>query len=577
MLFGRKGVELSKPANNRLLISLVLSVGFYLFLIIPKIARPVAGWEICTWEVARSIVDNGPAAVKFFYLPPLYASLIAISFKLFGISEISARIPGVACFIAVSFIICLLIKEISVNKKDYFPAALIALSIFVSSPAAVQGSLVIDHPDTTLFMLLAGLFYLFLFKTERSAFGARVFWLGIIYALCLWAKMTTALSFLIALPLAFILAGERKKAVKLSLGVFLWGIALFLLSWFSYCYFISGARRFIEPFSYYAMNTADSFFVGFIEKIARIILDIFRISVWFSPFLLILGIAAIFDILKNARREENKKIIHPAVFISIVIIGYLSANATFSSFPKYVVPALPMLACVIACYSERLFRGAVNQKEFFVLILFLIGGMLYYFFFTGDLIYEIFLIRQARLLGAVEAYLYGIPAKSVLYFGFPLALVFVSKKFLSVSLNKRIILGIFTALIAGNIAVSLAQRKADYSLNYAYGAQGLEQLNKFLKRKAPLEVFTTTEGVIANIEGVSFSGASVGAWDSPRTFLDFMDKRRPRAFLYGLSTNNIGQFKRILYSHEVKDYFKKYYREYAFGSYSMLIRNARDD
>ncbi len=568
-------MELSKFRNNNLFIFLFLSVGFYLFLIMPKIAKPIAGWEICTWDVAQSIADNGPASVKFFYLPPLYPSLIAFFFKLLGISEISARITGVVCFIAVAAIIYFLIKEISVNKKESYLAGIIALIIFVSSPAAVQGSLVIDHPDTTLFTLLACLFYLFLFKMERLAFGARVFWLGVLYALCLWAKMTTALSFLIALPLAFILSGERRKAVSFSLGVFSFGAALFLLSWFSYCYFISGARRFIEPFSYYAMNTADSLFVGLPEKIMRILLDIFRISVWFSPFLLMLGIAAVFDVLKNAGREENKRIVHLAVFILVVITGYLAANATFSSFPKYVAPVVPMLSCVIACCSERLFRGVINQRALFVLILSLAGGVIYYFFLCGDLVYEIFLIRQARLLGTVEAYLYGIPAKLVLYFGFPLALVFISKKFLSVSLNKRVILGIFTALIASNIAVSLAQRKAAYSLNYAYGAQGLEQLNKFLKEKAPLEVFTTTEGVIANIEGVRFSGAAADSWDSPEAFLDFMDKRRPGAFLYGLPTNNIDQLKRILYSPEVKDYFKKYYREYVFGSYSMLIRNAR--
>lgn len=565
-------MELRKFSGNNLFIFLFLSIGFYLFLIMPKIAKPIAGWEICTWEVARSIADNGPAAVKFFYLPPLYASLIALSFKLFGISEASARIPGVLCFIAVLLVICLLIKEISFNKEESFTAGIVTLILVVFSPALLQGSLMIDTPDTTLFMLLACLFYLFLFKTERLAFGQRVFWLGIIYALCLWAKMTTALSFLIALPLAFILAGERKKAVKLSLGVFLFGIALFLLSWFSYCYFIAGTSRFIEPLSYYAMNTADSFFVGLFEKIARIVLDMFRISVWFSPFLLILGIAAIFDILKNARREENKKIVHLAVFISIVIIGYLAANATFSSFPKYVVPALPMLSCVIACYGGRLFGGLVNQRAFLTLILFLAAGMFYYFFLTGDIVYEIFLIRQARLFGTVEPYLYRLLAKVVFYFGFPVALVFVSKKFLSVPLNKRIILGIFTALIAGNIAVSLAQRKAGYSLNYAYGARGIEELKQFLKEKAPLEVFTTTEGVIVNMPGVKFSGPTVGAWETPAAFLEFMVKIKPRAFLYGLPVNNIKQLKTVLLSPEVKGFMNSNYDKYEFGDYELLIR-----
>ena len=177
-------------------------------------------------------------------------------------------------------------------------------------------------------------------------------------------------------------------------------------------------------------------------------------------------------------------------------------------------------------------------------------------------------------MGTIEAYLYGMPVKAVFYLGFPLALVLLLKRSLSVALNKRVILGIFIALIAGNIAVSLAQRKADYSLNYAYGAEGIEQLKKFLEENAPLEVFTTTEGVIANMEGVRFSGAAAGSWDSPEDFLDFMDKRRPGAFLYGLPTNNIDQLKTILYNPKVKDIFKKYYKEYVFGSYIMLIRNA---
>lgn len=135
-------------------------------------------------------------------------------------------------------------------------------------------------------------------------------------------------------------------------------------------------------------------------------------------------------------------------------------------------------------------------------------------------------------------------------------------------------LGALSGLIASNIAISLTQRKADYSLNYAYGAKGVEQLKKFLKEKAPLEVFTTTEGVIANIEGIRFSGIGVRPWNTPKLFLDFMNENKPQALVYGLPTNNIAQLKRIFYSPEVKAFFDKYYREYVFGSYIMQIRDS---
>lgn len=555
-----------------LLIAWLVSAAFSFLLVLPRMAKPIIGWEICSWDVARSISEGGPASVRFFYLPPLYTSLIALSFKLFGISEASARIPGALCFIAVLLVICLLIKEISSNKEESLPAGIIALILFVFSPAVPQGFLMIDTPDTTLFMLLACLFYLFLFKTEALSLGWRVIWLGILYALCLWAKMTTALSFLIALPLSFLLTGERKTAVNLSLGVFFFGAVLFILSWFSYCYFIPGAGRFMEPFNYYAMNTADSFFVGLSEKIARIILDMFRISLWFSPFLLILGVPAVFDMMKNSQRQENKKIIHLAVFSLIVIAGYLAANATFSSFPKYLVPALPTLYCVIACYIWRIFRGALNRGSAVVFFLSASAGVFYYLFFTGDIIYDIFLLRQAQLHGDIFAYVCRMLAKGALYLSFPAFVALISARFMPVSLGRRIIFGMFTALIAANIAVTLAQIKADYSLNYGYGSAGIEELKEFLEEKAPLEVFTTTEGVIVNMPGVKFSGPTVGAWETPAAFLEFMFKIKPRAFLYGLPVNNIKQLKTVLLSPEVKGFMNRNYDKYEFGDYELLIR-----
>lgn len=565
-------METDSLKKNSLLILWFFCAGLYSFLVLPKIAKPIAGWEICTWEVARSIAVSHAASVKFFYLPPLYASLIAFSFIVFGISEISARSVGIACFIAMPVVIYALIREVLGGRKESLRAALIALGIFIFSPAAVQGSLVIDHPDTNLFMLLACLFYIFLFKTEKAPFGRRVFCLGVLYALCIWAKMTTSLAFLIALPVGAALSGEKTKGLRLCLSALILGAALFTFSWFSYCYFMAGIGRFIEPLAYYIMNTSDSILVAPGEKMLRIILDMFRVSVWFSPFLLILGGAGIFEALRNLKARENKKIVHLASFILVVMTGYFATNATFSSFPKYLVPALPMLCCVIGCYSARLFKGLPRPRVFVILVLSLAAGTAYYFLFVGDLIYEIFLLRQAQLFGTVRAYMCARLIKWGLYFVFPLAVGLLSIKFISLTLSKRIILGLLIALICANAAVSFLQRKADYSLNYAYGAKGIEELKEFLKEKAPLEVFTTTEGIIANLRGIQFSGVNAQAWNSPSVFAGFMDKKKPRAFLYGLATNNTAQLKTILFNPGIRAFFSKYYKEYVFGSYILLIR-----
>lgn len=88
----------------------------------PKIAKPIADGRFALGRLPEVSLKMGRPRLSF-YLPPLYASLIALSFKLFGISEISARIIGVVCFIAIQAVICLLIKEISVNKKNLLLAA----------------------------------------------------------------------------------------------------------------------------------------------------------------------------------------------------------------------------------------------------------------------------------------------------------------------------------------------------------------------------------------------------------------------------------------------------------------------
>lgn len=550
----------------------------YLLCVFPHLRRPIVGWEALVWEVPATIATKGFAAVRFFYLPPLYDSLIALSFKVLGIAEISARIPGIVCFLMMPALVYLLAEKIS-SKEDRRPTAVIAAILFATSPLVAQGSLLIDRSDTTVLTLALLLFYLVLLGTEGRPLLRRIVPLSALYALCLWTKVTTPLACLAAVPLVYALCRRFREGVLLSAGVFGIGAALFALTWGLFCLLAASPERFIEPFRYYAAaasSTTTAIRSGILIKMA---LDIFRIYLWFSPFLLALAGLAATGIFKRllANRPDDRIVNQTQllVFIAIVAGGYLYTNATFSGFPKYVAPIMPMLACLSAQPIWRAVKE-IRSKRLLIVAISMIGcGVVYHSVFVKDWIYAVFALRSAELNGTIRQVIGNTLFQQGCYVFFPFAMILLLVKVARTSLINRTVLALGIALIAGNISMSIIQRNAVYSVNFAYGTEGADRLRTFLRASAPKRVLTSIEGYVANVGSISFQCVDAGVWNSPGQFLKLIDSVRPECLIYGLAVNTVSQLKGTLTDPAVTAYLSENYKSLELGSYTVLFKDGQ--
>ncbi|MCX5667894.1 MAG: glycosyltransferase family 39 protein [Candidatus Omnitrophica bacterium] len=567
-------MALKDKAKNYLMPLWIGLAAAYILLILPRMSKPILGWEamVC-WQIPREIAAHGYAAVKFFKLPPLYDSLIAASFKIFGISEISARLTGMICFLIMPVMIYLLVKEMT-EEKDTLPVAFIASAIFCTAPLIIQGSLLIDRSDTTILTFALTLFYLALLKTEGRPLAYRVASLGALYAVCLWVKVTTPLACLAAVPLAYILCGRIKYGILFSLGVFISGITLFAITWGAFCFFLVGMSRFFEPLGYYGAAASGTVLALKSGLLTRIILDLFRVYLWFSPLLLMLGALAAFTVFKRLLREPAAAIkdTQLLIFIGVVAAGYLYTNATFSGFPKYVAPVMPMLACVIAKFVWEKIGKGFGGKELFLIALSFSAGVAYYIMFVKDWVYVVYALRQAQSVGMAGSAIPGAIYQQALYLLFPAVVFFLSLLMIPGPLIKKLALVLFVCLVAGNVALDIMQRNAAYAVNFGYGTEGAEELRAFLKAKQPTDVFSSIEGYVANVGDVRFRGIDADVWNDPGKFLAFMKRYGPECLIYGLGVNTASQIRGTMDIQAVRAYLKNGYDSRAIGSYNILLK-----
>lgn len=546
---------------------------FFLYLLSPHMRGLILGWGFLNWETAEEILTRGPAGVTHFINLPLFPSLIALCFRLGSMTEAAARITGVLCVISMPFAIYHLAKEIS-SRQNYVSVALIACALFLTNPAIIQGALTIDTADATLLPLLLSVFCLIFFKTARYPFWPRIFSLASIFFLSMWAKITTPLACIAALFLFFLLQKKPKEALAFSFAVFSVGMALLLGSWFLYCLLWAGLHRFLEPFAYYATEIQVTMLRLSPGRISKMALDFFRLLVWFSPPFLFLAGLVLPRVFKRTKDEDSRqdKILFMAVLAGIVCVTYAYANATFSGFPKYVLSVFPLLCCLLAVGISKSIVLRYQRRVYSMGIVAACVGVAYYYFFVGDTIYVIYLLRQAQLTQGVTHVLFYFFRQQALLFLFPAVLFTFSLRVPQVKLLDRAVAAIFIALISSNIALSLVQRRANYCLTYAYGTEGAQELRAFLNAENIRDVYTSLEGFITNVDGVTFHGTYLPVQKNAATFLAFFKSAQLPCYICGLASNPVSQLKTVLGNKDVLLYLRSNYHEHIFGSYHVFLR-----
>src|SRR4051794_16376349 len=231
--------------------------------------------------------DRGRVTTRAYYglwHPPLYIYLLGLDVKLFGATEPSARLPGVALMLGTALLVYALGQTVAGGGGRGVACGLLATVLFLASPLVIQSALVVDIDGTLLLLVVTGWVLLYL-RCQQATDWRRLAVLGALLALAFWTKLTTPLALVGAVVLYQALAGRWRLGLRQA-GVIL-GIALplFLATWWLVATLVG--LPFEMPFQWTAWELFDAskYTRSWLGDAARMRDELAPALAWTSPYL----------------------------------------------------------------------------------------------------------------------------------------------------------------------------------------------------------------------------------------------------------------------------------------------------
>lgn len=313
--------------------------------------------ETAYGEVAREILITHDWVVMhlngapWYVQPPLYFWIAALFGKVWGVSELTLRLPSALATIAMSAALGYVVARVASAR-----AAVLAVTILSTAlMQAVLGRLAIMDALLDLTVALAILSW---FGALRTG-GAR-WWYGGWAALALGtlAKGPVALvmTLLVVVPWALWNRAAGRRLIVPSLARTLLGVGLFaliLLPWAALLYRAAGPVAFGELVLHYTVGR----YLGTIENQSG--------PIWYYVPVLILGffpwfaflVPAALEAWREARESQNGSLARLALVWAIVPFIFFSFAKT--KLPNYVALELPACAVLVAVWFDR----AVDRRD----------------------------------------------------------------------------------------------------------------------------------------------------------------------------------------------------------------------
>ncbi|MCZ7355814.1 MAG: glycosyltransferase family 39 protein [Candidatus Methanoperedens sp.] len=269
-----------------------------------------------------------PGGEPFSSAPPLFSYAVYTSFKIFGISDISARLVSILSELIAVLGVYILARELH-NERT----ASIAAIIFIFIPWNILwfGRVETD-PLMTALMTLAIALYVRAYKKDESMLP-----FGIMLGLAVFTKQPA----LAALPIVLIWSyfqGIKKKQVINAFVCFLVGMVP-LLVWLSY-YFINGNTAFVSHFIY-----------GELVYRSEPFSDLGRVVLFTAAGITPIIIAATYQMFKE-RDVKNILAIWLLIYGAFVLIRTPPSHEYYSL--PLMAPLAIMAAAGIAGFSHKL-------------------------------------------------------------------------------------------------------------------------------------------------------------------------------------------------------------------------------
>ncbi len=482
-------------------------LALYGWLLAPQLDKPFVYDDVNFAFGARAIAETGRPYGNQGYLlhlyqereqwalwhPPLYLYTLGLVVAVFGTSEAAARGLGVACQLlsaALTFDIarrCL--PEAPAARRD--AAAVLAVALFLLCPLTAQSALILDIDNTVLMLLLTGFVWLTL-RLPPWWSPRMVAALSVLYAVTLWAKLTTPILLLASLVFTRFFQGLGMRGAVQALAVGALGWTLFLVSWVvvtratgmpaDYTFtVVYGEAMDSQASSRERFTSWPAFSAGVAPAI-----------IWIGPFFCLLVLAAgLPRLVKLLCGRRQTLAPHDLVVVLGAVIYLLYIVKLAGAFPKYHAAMLPLWSAA----SGALVAGRVERPGPIQLGVAALGGMaatawLRAHFdadwdaqFTPSALEA--LVPIPFLIGLATAVLWVVAHGRHVWSALPLALVIPA--------------------FAWNVALNVHQRGLDGSTGYYYGRYGQTEAARTLaERLSPDELYIASKEVAWYLQNQRF-------------------------------------------------------------------------
>ena len=325
---------------SRLITWLIITCAFVL-LFYRLGSRPLNSWDEAVYaESAKEMVQDGDWLTphwnheEFLQKPPLFIWSAALLFKLFGVSEVSARamsaLAGVGCVVLVLFIVRLFSAE--------FTAAIAALILLATPSFKLNARYAMTDVMLTFFMLLA--IYAYLRTKENTKW-----WLlaGVSCGLAIMTKGAGAIPLFAALIL--VIAWKNRGAIRTQ--DFWLGVGL--------CLVIGGTWHLIMLGLHGRTFIADYFSSQVVSRTLQLVDSpegrygtfsyIPILVLGFFPACLLLPLS-----ISGWLKSRELPIILPVFAVTVLVLYSLSST----KHQWYIIPIFPILSILAAPLSRKL-------------------------------------------------------------------------------------------------------------------------------------------------------------------------------------------------------------------------------
>jgi 4-amino-4-deoxy-L-arabinose transferase-like glycosyltransferase len=544
---------------------LVMFLALFVLLVACRFGQPMGQDEISHYyKCIRMLYLDGyshPADVITFS-PHLYPLLACGVCKLTGhFNQAAVQMTGVFCWLAV---ICLLWKLAKTTQEQWVACGLCALL-----PMVQQAAVTVEIDQTVLPLVTLLLCWRAKEFMEESSVKNGL-WLAASMALALWARLTTPIV-LIPLFVGFAWwSTDPKKAVMTAVWLAV-GCVVFFVTWRLYC-LMTGVNWF-GPFEYLARSFRETTVGERASGASRLVQNMLYLVFWgMNPFLIVLTAGSV--IVGYLKKGPRTELCYLAAGVWL-LCGYEVVGGALFGFPKYQIPAMPLICLGIALAWKDMWKFRLLERREIEYLVGLAILALLAMAFLGDPLHAMRIdIREtAAIGGAIRLEFMKLGARFAVCWGALLVGFVIVRRRLRLAVWQLLLF----CVLWTNGVFSIWQGNCAYSTGYVYGDAGeTRQLAEWIVyNRKNKHLLLMPHEVLFQMDDFHLVDGLPMDWTDMNAVAERIETEYPTMIALSVLTNTTSEVREALRNEKMQKILHSDYRMSCFGRYYVWDRNLR--